>query len=176
MEQKKWQIDPTHSEIGFSVKHMMFTTVKGTFKDFSVQINSGSDFFDETVFQFSAAIQSIDTANEDRDNHLKSADFFDAEQYPELRFHSISFRQLEGQKYELIGELQIKEVVKEIKLRVEVSEAMTDPWGNSRIALRMHTAINRKDWGLNWNAALETGGVLVSEEVNLSIEAQFIAS
>ena len=177
MEQKKWQIDPTHSEIGFSVKHMMFTTVKGTLKDFSVQINSGSDFFDETAFQFSAAIQSIDTANEDRDNHLKSADFFDAEQFPNILFKSRTVNKIGTDEYEVIGDLTIKGITKTITLRGKNTGFIdAGMMGGKRAGFSAIAMINRKDFGLNWNRKLDQGGLLVGNEVTIELKIQAVAS
>lgn len=175
MATTKWTIDPTHSEIGFKVKHMMFTNVSGKFDAYEASIETNEDDFTTGKFEFSADIQSIDTRNEDRNNHLKSADFFDAETYPKLSFTSTSFAP-NGDNYELIGNLTIKDVTKEVKLPVEFSGLMQDPWGNTKAGLNIEGKINRKEWGLNWNAALETGGVLVGEEVKLLIDLQLVKS
>ncbi|MET0943969.1 MAG: YceI family protein, partial [Flavobacterium sp.] len=115
----------------------------------------------------------IDTANADRDGHLRSGDFFDAENHPKLSFKGSSFKKINDGEYELTGDLNIKGVSKTVKFPVEFSGTMTDPWGNTKVGLNIEGKINRKDWGLNWNSALETGGVLVGEEVRLNIELQF---
>lgn len=173
MATTKWAIDPTHSEIGFKVKHMMFTNVSGQFKTYDATIATEDDNFENATIEFSGEINSINTGNTDRDNHLKSGDFFDAENYPKLTFKSTSFTKVDDENYELTGNLNIRGVEKSIKLPVEFSGIMTDPWGNTKIGLNISGKINRKDWGLNWNSALETGGVLVGEEVKLNIELQF---
>ena len=169
---KKWTIDPTHSEVGFKVKHMMFTNVKGLFNDYSADIDFNDDL-KEANLQFEAKINSIFTNNTDRDNHLKSADFFDAEQYPTLNFKSTKIEG-NGSEYEITGDLTIKGITKPIKLNAEFSGLMTDPWGNTKVGLNLDGKINRKDFGLTYNAALETGGVLVGEDVKLNAEIQLV--
>ena len=173
MATTKWAIDPTHSEIGFKVKHMMFTNVSGTFAAYDATITTEDDNFENANFEFSANIDSISTNNTDRDNHLKSADFFDADNFPKLTSKASSFTK-DGDDYEITGDLSIKEVTKPVKFPVEFSGLMKDPWGNTKAGLNIYGKINRKDWGLNWNSALETGGVLVGEEVKLNIELQLI--
>ena len=172
MATTKWAIDPTHSEIGFKVKHMMFTNVSGKFGTYDATIVTDDDNFENASMEFSADINSIDTNNADRDNHLKSADFFDADNHPKLTFKASSFTKIDGHNYELTGDLSIKGVTKTVKFPVEFSGLMQDPWGNTKAGLNIDGKINRKDWGLNWNSALETGGVLVGEEVKLNIELQ----
>lgn len=173
MATTKWAIVPTHSEIGFKVKHMMFTNVSGTFAAYDATITTEDDNFENANFEFSANIDSISTNNLDRDNHLKSGDFFDADNFPKLTFKASSFTK-DGDDYEITGDLSIKEVTKPVKFPVEFSGLMKDPWGNTKAGLNIYGKINRKDWGLNWNSALETGGVLVGEEVKLNIELQLI--
>ena len=173
MATTKWAIDPTHSEIGFKVKHMMFTNVSGKFKNYEATITTQDDNFENATIEFSADINSINSNNDDRDNHLKSADFFDAEKYPKLTFKATSFTK-KGDEYELTGDLTIKEITKSVKFSAEFSGLMQDPWGNTKAGLNVYGKINRKDWGLNWNSALKTGGVLVGEEVKLDIELQFV--
>jgi len=174
MATTKWAIDPTHSEIGFKVKHMMFTNVSGKFGTYDATIETDADNFENASMEFSADINSINTNNADRDNHLKSADFFDADNHPKLTFKASSFSKIDGHNYELTGDLSIKGITKNVKFPVEFSGLMKDPWGNTKAGLNIEGKINRKDWGLNWNSALETGGVLVGEEVKLSIELQLI--
>lgn len=173
MATTKWAIDPTHSEIGFKVKHMMFTNVSGKFGTYDATIATEEDNFENANIEFSADIDSISTNNTDRDNHLKSGDFFDAESYPKLTFKASSFAK-EGDDYELTGDLTLRGVTKSVKFPAEFSGLMKDPWGNTKAGLNILGKINRKDWGLNWNSALETGGVLVGEEVKLNIELQLI--
>ena len=174
MATTKWAIDPTHSEIGFKVKHMMFTNVSGNFEKYEATITTEEDTFENAAIEFSADINSINTRNTDRDTHLKSADFFDVENHPKLTFKASSFAKADDENYELAGDLEIHGVKKFVKFPAEFSGLMTDPWGNTKAGLTISGKINRKDWGLNWNSALETGGVLVSEEVRLNIELQLI--
>jgi polyisoprenoid-binding protein YceI len=166
-----WNLDTAHSEIQFKVRHMMIATVTGAFKSFSASVASNGDDFDQASVSFSAAIASIDTGNEQRDAHLRSADFFDAEQFPELVFSNGTL-QKKGDDYTLNGTLTIKDVSHPVSLQVEFGGVGTDPWGNTKAGFTISGKINRKDWGLNWNAALETGGVLVSEDVRLQGEIQ----
>jgi len=174
MASTKWAIDPTHSEIGFKVKHMMFTNVSGKFGTYDATIVTEDDQFENASIEFSADINSVDTNNADRDTHLKSADFFDADNNPKLAFKATSFSKIDEGNYELAGELSLRGVTKSVKFPAELSPLMKDPWGNTKIGLNVSGKINRKDWGLTWNSALETGGVLVSEEVRLDIELQLL--
>ncbi len=169
---KKWTIDPTHSEIGFKVKHMMFTNVKGFFNDYTADITFNDDL-KEADLQFEAKINSIFTNNADRDNHLKSADFFDADQFPSLKFKSTQISG-SGDDYEIKGDLTIKGITRPVTLKGEFSGLMSDPWGNTKVGLNLAGKINRKDFGLTYNAALETGGVLVGEDVQLNAEVQLV--
>ncbi|MGZ9734096.1 YceI family protein [Flavobacterium sp. GNP002] len=174
MSTTKWVIDPTHSEIGFKVKHMMFTNVSGKFSKFDATIEAEDNDFENAKIEFIGAIDSVTTGNADRDTHLLSPDFFDAAQFPEIKFSATSFTKINEGEYELVGDLTLHGVTKSVKLAAEYGGLMKDPWGNTKMALALEGKINRKDWGLNWNSALETGGVLVSEEVRLNIELQFL--
>lgn len=172
MEKITWVLDPTHSEIAFKVRHMMITNVKGVFKNFSVKVD-GEDL-KQSSFQADIDVASIDTKNEQRDGHLKSADFFDTEKFGTMTFKSTDFTPRSEGEYSLQGELTIKDVTKPVTLDVEFGGISKDPWGNEKAGFSFETKINRNDWGLNWNAALETGGVLVSEEVKISGEIQLV--
>jgi polyisoprenoid-binding protein YceI len=174
MEKKDtiWTLDAAHSEVSFKVKHLMISNVKGEFKNVTATIE-GKDFTNDKV-QASIEAASIFTNNTDRDNHLRSADFFDAEHYPAITFESNSFKKLDDENYKLTGFLTIKGVRKEVSLDVEFGGINKDPWGNEKAGFSIEGKINRKDWGLNWNAALETGGVLVSDEVKIQAEVQFV--
>lgn len=170
----KWVLDPTHSEVLFKIKHLMISNVKGEFKSFSATID-GEDFTKSTLVA-TIDVSSIFTNNEDRDNHLKSADFFDVDNHKEITFTSTSFSRKDEENFILKGDLTIKGIRKEITLDVEFGGVNKDPWGNEKAGFSINGKINRKDWGLNWNAALETGGVLVSDEVRISAEVQFVKS
>lgn len=174
MAKSIWAIDPTHSEIGFKVKHMMFTNVSGKFNTFTATIENEDNQFETSTIHFEAEISSIDTNNADRDNHLKSADFFDAEKFPKLSFKSSAVKKISENEFEIEGELTVKDVTKTITLATEYSGLMLDPWGNTKAGLSIAGKINRKEFGLTWNAALETGGVLVGEEVKLFVEVQLL--
>ncbi len=167
-----WTIDPTHSEIGFKVKHLMISNVKGSFTAYKATIE-GEDFTNSPI-KVKIDAGSISTQNTDRDNHLKSADFFDVENNPAITFEGTSIEKKDDDEYKLTGILTIKEVSKEVKLDVEFGGVNKDPWGNEKMAFEISGKINRKDFGLNWNAALEAGGVLVGEEVKISAEVQFV--
>ncbi len=167
-----WVLDPTHSEIEFKVRHMMISNVKGNFGSFEATI-LGPDFTSASV-EASIATASIQTNNTDRDQHLKSSDFFDAEQFPAILFKSKKMTALSANEYQLIGDLSIKGISREVSLEVQYAGVNKDPWGNEKAGFALEGKINRKDWGLNWNAALETGGVLVSDEVKISGELQFV--
>ncbi len=168
----KWVLDPTHSEILFKVKHLMITNVKGEFRKFSASI-AGEDFQNSPI-EVSIDASSIFTNEENRDGHLKSADFFDVENHKELTFKSTSVNKIDNENYKLIGILTIKGISKEISLDLEFGGINKDPWGNQKAGFSVNGKINRKDWELNWNAPLETGGFLVSEEVALMAEVQFV--
>lgn len=174
MAKSNWSIDPTHSEIGFKVKHMMFTNVSGKFNSVTASIENEDDNFESSKIIFTAEVESIDTNNQDRDNHLKSADFFDAERFSKLSFVSTEIKKINEGLFVVKGDLTIKDVTKNIELETEYSGLMTDPWGNTKAGLSITGKINRKDFGLTWNAALETGGVLVGEEIKLISEIQLI--
>jgi polyisoprenoid-binding protein YceI len=174
MAKSTWAIDPTHSEIGFKVKHMMFTNVSGKFNQFDATIENEDDDFTTSKISFSAEVNSVDTANADRDNHLRSADFFDVEAFARLSFKSTSIQKSNEGLYQVSGDLTIKDVTKNVTFETEYSGLMKDPWGNTKIGLSINGKINRKDFGLTWNAALETGGVLVGEDIKLAAEVQFL--
>ena len=172
MKTTKWVIDPAHSEITFKVKHLMISNVKGEFKTFQANID-GEDFTKSTI---SANIDttSIATNNNDRDTHLKSPDFFEVENYPEITFTSTSIKKVDDDEFKLVGDLTIKGTTKEITLDVEFGGFMKDPYGNEKAGFSINGKLNRKDFGLNWNAALEAGGVMVGNEIKINAEVQFI--
>lgn len=166
-----WGIDPTHTEVQFKVKHLVIATVTGTFKKFSGSIESESDDFDGAQVNFTIEANSIDTNQPDRDAHLKSADFFAAAEYPTLDFSGVLKAQ-KGRDYLLEGDLTIRGTTKPVTLAVEFGGTVVDPWGNTKAGFEINGKINRKDFGLNWNALTEAGGMVVSEEVRLHINAE----
>lgn len=173
MATTKWTLDPTHSELQFKVKHLMITTVTGSLKSFSAELSAAGDDFSSSSISFKGDIDSIDTGNKDRDNHLKSADFFDAEKFPAIEFTSTSVEK-DGDDYIVKGDLTIKGNTKPVKLTAEFGGIATDPWGNTKAGFTLSGKINRAEFGLTWNAALETGGVMVSEDVRILGELQFV--
>lgn len=174
MSKTIWKIDPSHSEIGFKVKHMMFTTVSGHFDNFTADVETEGENFDSATIKFTAETESINSNNADRDKHLRSADFFEPEKFPQLTFISSSMKKVSNDKYKVVGVMTIRDISKEIELDAEYSGLMKDPWGQTRAAFTLDTKINRKDFGLNWNAMLETGGVLVSDDVRILCDVQLI--
>ncbi len=174
MATTKWVLDPTHSEILFKVKHLMITNVKGEFRKKQGEVVSNGTDFSQASVNLSIDASSIDTNEDARDAHLKGVDFFDVENHKEITFVGTSFEKLDEENFQLKGQLTIKGVSNEVTLDVEFGGINKDPWGNKKAGFSVTGKINRKDWGLNWNAALETGGVLVSEEVKISAEVQFV--
>ena len=170
----KWNLDPTHSEVGFKVRHMMITNVTGSFSKFDVQAETQGDDFSTAKISFTADLSSISTGNADRDNHLKSGDFFNAETHPQIKFVSTKLQKKDEDTFVLNGNLTIRDVTKPVKFDVEFGGIGKDPWGNEKAGFTLAGKINRTEFGLNWNAALETGGVLVSEDVRLFAEIQLI--
>lgn len=171
-----WTIDGTHTEAGFAVKHLMISTVRGRFGD--VQ---GSISFDPSNLATGSATVTINTASIDtkeaqRDAHLRSADFFDVEKFPTLTFKSRAVQALKGDTFQLVGDLTIKDVTREVVLDVESHGLQNDPWGGERAGFSAHTKINRKDFGLTWNATLEAGGLLVGEDVKITLDLELIKS
>lgn len=175
--QTNWKIDASHSKLGFSVLHMMVTETEGKFKIYEGSVSSKSDLdFTDAKIDFSVDVASINTDDEKRDGHLKSPDFFDVEKFPKMTFKATSMK-LNAKKgkntYDLEGDLTIKGVTKKVKLlAVGASKVYNDPWGNTKYGFKVTGVINRKDYGLNWNAVIEAGGVVVSEEVNLAINIE----
>ncbi len=173
MATTKWALDPTHSEIHFKVKHLMITTATGSFSNFTATAETGTEDFSGAKISFSADTASVSTGNEQRDTHLKSADFFDAEKFPKMEFLSSGYTK-KGDDFVLTGNLTIKDVTRPVTLNVEFGGVAKDPWGNTKAGFTLSGKINRKDFGLNWNAVTEAGGVLVSEEVKILAEIQLV--
>lgn len=169
-----WNIDPTHSEIQFKVKHLVISTVTGYFRTFNGTIETNGDTFEGAKATFEADIDSIDTNTEDRDNHLKSDDFFNAEQYPKLKFESTSFKNISGDNYELTGNLTIRDITKEVTLDVTHGGTVQDPYGQTKAGFELSGTINRKEFGLKWNAVTEAGNVVVGDKVNLYMNIQVV--
>ena len=171
----KWVIDPSHSEIAFKVKHLMITNVKGTFSEYNASIyTTGEDFMTAEV-DFWMDPNSVSTNDNKRDEMLKSAEFFDVNNHKEITFTSNTIEKTDSDgSYELWGDLTIKGITKKIKLDVEFGGVMKDPWGAEKAGITINGKINRKDWELNWNMALEAGGFLVGDTVNISCEIELL--
>jgi polyisoprenoid-binding protein YceI len=171
----KWQIDPSHSTIEFSAKHMMFTTVRGQFKTFESNLSIDSTNPANSRAEGSIDVASINSGEEERDAHLRSEDFFDVEKYPQMTFRSTRIESLGGNRYKVYGQMTIKDVTREVVFDVTDEGQGQDPWGNQRRGISAETKLNRKDFGLTWNVALETGGWLVGDEIKISVELQLVA-
>ena len=169
----KWVLDPTHSEVQFKVKHLVISTVTGSFKKFEGTLETENDDFTGAEVNISLDVDSIDTNQDQRDGHLKSADFFDAEKYPTITFKSTSFEK-DGSDYTLKGDITIKDVTKPITLTAEHGGSATDFYGNTKAGFDVVGKINRKDFGLTWSATTEAGGVVVGDEIKLAINIQLI--
>lgn len=169
-----YQIDLSHSQVQFSVRHMMLSKTRGEFEKFSgtIDLNEESPATSAVTVEIDA--NSINTRDEKRDEHLRSADFLDAATYPTLRFKSTKVDVVDKERAKLHGDLTIRDVTKPVVLNVEYTGKSKSPWGTENYGFEAHTKINRKDWGLTWNVALETGGVLVSDEVNIDIELELV--
>lgn len=172
----KWAIDPSHSKIGFKVKHLMISNVLGSFKTFEGQVSTVGNDFATSNITFSLDTASVDTEIADRDAHLKSADFFDVENHPKITFEGNGLKDLGDDLFDLTGNLTIKGVTHPVTLSVEYGGINADPWGNVKAGFSITGKINRKDWGLTWNAALEAGGVLVGEEVKINCDIELVKS
>ncbi|MFB1082900.1 YceI family protein [Jeotgalibacillus sp. JSM ZJ347] len=171
---KKWAVDTAHSSVDFSVKHMMISKVKGTFHEFGAEVSADPQDLTGADVSFSIKVNSIDTRSQDRDNHLRSADFFEVETYPEITFRSTDVKKVGEDEYEMTGDVTIKDVTRQETFKVEYEGSGQDPWGNQKVGFTADGKINRKNYGLTWNQTLETGGVLVGEDIkiNLQIQAQ----
>jgi len=174
METAKWSFDPTHSELSFKIKHLMITNVTGSFTKFDVQVETASNDFSSAQIVATADMNSISTNNEQRDQHLRNSDFFETEKYPELKFESTKVEKVDEETFDLYGNLTLKGVTKPVKLNVEYSGLTKDPWGGERAGFVVTGKIKRSDWGINFNGALETGGVVLGEEVKLQSEIQLV--
>jgi polyisoprenoid-binding protein YceI len=169
-----YDIDPNHTTLGFAGKHMMVTTVRGRFNEFNGQVEVEDDEPTTAVATLTVNVASLDTGQDMRDNHLRSADFFDVERYPEMTFASTGVESRGGNRYRVTGDLTIKDQTRPLSLDVEVEERFTDPFGNDRVGVEAKGKLNRKDWGLSWNQVLEAGRLLVGDEIKIEIETALI--
>ncbi|HVT86096.1 MAG TPA: YceI family protein [Chitinophagaceae bacterium] len=174
MATTKWVIDPTHSEIHFKVRHLMVSWVTGSFKQFNAEVETNGDDISTSKVRFTAEISSITTNNEQRDAHLRTGDFFDAENHPQLTFESSKLEKIDDENYKVYGTLTMRGVSKNIALNAEFGGFAKDPWGNTRIGITISGKINRKDFGVSFSMVSETGSILLGEEVTINANAQFI--
>ena len=169
-----WKVDSMHSEVGFKVRHMMISNVSGSFAAFDASVATAGDDFSGAKFDFSAAIDSINTGVADRDGHLKSADFFDAENHPSLKFTSTEVKKVSDDALEIAGHLEIKGQVKPVVLTAEFAGIAVDPYGQTKAGMTIYGSIKRSEFGLTWSAVTEAGNIVVGDEIKLNAELQFI--
>ncbi|MFZ3590062.1 YceI family protein [Bacillus sp. DJP31] len=172
MTLSKWAVDVSHSSVDFSVRHMMIASVKGTFHNFSAEIEANPEDLTTASINFNIDIASIDTRNADRDNHLRAADFFDVENNPNMTFHSTSIEVSDENEYNVTGNLSLHGVTRPETFKVTFEGQGKDPWGNEKVGFSAEGKINRSDYGLTYNAALETGGVLIGDQIKVSIQIE----
>jgi polyisoprenoid-binding protein YceI len=169
-----WITDPNHSHIEFRVKHMMLYTVRGAFKQYTIDVDYRPDAPEDTRLDVRIETASLDTSAADRDTHLRSPDFFDVEKYPLMTFTSKRIKLMDSTHAKLTGDLTIKDVTREITLDVEYSGQVTDPWGRTSVGFTAWATVNRKQWDLTWNLALESGGWLVGDDININIDLELV--
>jgi len=169
-----WKIDPAHSEVTFSVRHMMITNVRGRFENFSGTVDFNEDEPTSSSVEVAIDAASINTREPQRDGHLKSADFLAADEFPTLTFKSTKIEKITENTGRIHGALTIRDVTRPVVLDTELNGVLKNPWGQTSAGFSASTTINRKDWGLNWNVALEAGGWLVGEQININIELELI--
>lgn len=174
MATNKWVLDNSHSELGFKIKHLMISNVTGTFKSFQVEATTTEEDFATAKIKVTADMSSISTNNEQRDLHLQNADFFEVEKFPELAFQSTRIEKLDSENYQLFGDLSLKGITRPVKLNVEYSGVVKDPWGSERAGFIVTGKINRNEWGVSFNGVLETGGLVLGEDVKLQGEIQLV--
>jgi polyisoprenoid-binding protein YceI len=174
MSKIKWSIDPAHSEIHFKAKHLMITTVTGKFGNFEATVETDGDDFNTARIHFSAKVDSISTGQEMRDNHLKSDDFFNAAQFPEIKFDSTQLKRVSGDNFKLEGNLTIRDITRVVELDVEFEGLVVDPYGNTKTGWEIKGKINRKDFNLKWTAVTEAGAIVVSDEIKIESTVQLV--
>ena len=170
-----WNIDPTHSEVQFKVKHLVISTVTGTFNSFEGKLETDSEDFDGAKASFTLDASSVDTNVADRDAHLKSAEFFDADNYPKLSFAG-DLKKTGSDEYKLIGKLTIKDITKEVEMSASLGGTMVDGYGQTKAGFEVNGTINRKEFGLTWSMVTEAGGVVVGDNVKLQLNVQLVKS
>ena len=171
--QTKWDLDNSHSNVKFTVTHLVISEVDGYFKTFSGSMTAGKPDFTDAKIEFTVDVNTINTDNEMRDNHLKGDDFFNGEKFPQMKFTSLMFKKITDKKYELTGNLTIRDVTKKVKFDVVFGGVANDPWGNTKAGFKATTTINRLEYGLKWNTLTEAGGAVVGSDVEIKINAEF---
>ncbi len=171
---QSWKIDEIHSKIRFSARHMVIAEVEGQFNKFDFNLNNYEDDFSTSQVELTIETNSIDTRNNDRDNHLRSTDFFDVEKFPTIKFKSTSITKISDEKYKLLGDLTIKENAKPIELDVTYGGQIKDPWGNIRAGFNVRGKLNRFNYGLKWNNLIETGGAVVGKNININCDIEVV--
>jgi polyisoprenoid-binding protein YceI len=172
-QSKTWNVDASHSNVRFTVTHMVISEVEGAFRKFNGSLVSAKPDFTDAAINFSVDINSIDTDNDGRDKHLKADDFFNAEKYPAMTFKGTSFRKLSGNKYELKGNLTIRDITRPVTFAVTYGGTAKDPWGNTKAGFKASTTINRFDYNLKWNTLTEAGGAMVGKDVAIDLKLEF---
>ena len=170
--QTNWILDNSHSNVKFTITHMVISELEGNFKTYNGTVTSATDDFQNANIEFNVDVNSINTDDEKRDGHLKSAEFFNAEKFPMMKFKSTSFKKVNEKNYSLEGDLTIRDVTKKVKFDVVYNGLVKDPWGNTKAGFKAKSKINRFDYGLKWNAAVEAGGLIVSNEVEISLNIE----
>jgi len=174
MKTTKWLLDPVHSELTFKIKHLMISNVSGAFKNFNAKVETEETDFSKANISLTAEMSSISTNNAQRDAHLRSSDFFEVEKFPQMKFISTRIEQTEDESFNLYGDLTLKGITKPVKLSMEFNGIVKDPQGQEKAGFLVSGKINRSDWGINLNVALETGGLMLGEDVRIQSEVQFI--
>lgn len=169
MAKSTWSVDHSHSEVGFKVKHLMITNVSGSIKSYDVHVETEGDNFMTAAISFTADVASLTTGNEQRDAHLRSDDFFNAEAYPQIKFVATGYENVDNDgSYELYGDLTIRDVTQNVKLDVEFGGIVRDPWGQTKAGFTINGKISREAFGLKWNALMEAGGAVVADDIRVS--------
>jgi polyisoprenoid-binding protein YceI len=175
MATTKWVLDPAHSEVEFKIKHMMISTVTGVFEKFDAVVETEGEDFNTAKVTFTINVDSINTKNEQRDGHLKSVDFFESANFPEIKFVATKYENVDNDgSYEVYGELSIRGITRNEKFDAEFGGVIKDPWGNTRAGITISGKINRKQFGLSWSGATETGSLIVSEDVKIHVALEFV--
>jgi len=169
-----YKIDQSHSEVTFKVKHLMIASASGKFTEYEATLKSNKEDFSDAVVTFEGNAASITTGNEQRDTHLRSDDFFNAEKYPKITFKSTSLKKTSGDNYKLYGDLTIRDITKPIELKVTYNGTIVDPWGNTRLGFEIEGKVNRHEYGLKWNAVTETGGLVVGPDVRIHANVELV--